>query len=242
MTACPETTQNTGMGANSFSVTVEALDVLGNRLEELGSKFAGMQSLVDTSRAQRASDSPISGGALATFGETMMEALQTTATLLREDRSKVVEIADRYRSVDEQAAQAAEGVGADLRNRMLPDVSLGQSDVTRGILNGISVVDDAVVPTARAVTGASDWIQESLRSGARNARNGANETARTIDRVDPVAAEGIRVIGEVTADVLSAADRALESAEDAVRGIADWAEDLSSRADRVLVRPTAGAR
>jgi hypothetical protein len=172
----------------------------------------------------------------------MMEALQTTATMLQQDRTKLAVIADRYRSVDEHAAQAAEGVGADLGNRRLPSISIGQSQVTRTTLGAIAGVDDVVVPAARAVTGASDWIQESLRSGARGIEDAADEAARDVDTLDRVAGTGIRVAGALTGDVLRSADGALESAEDVIRGVAEWAEDLSNRADRVLVRPTAGAR
>jgi hypothetical protein len=230
------------MGANDFSVTVEKLDSTCGYLSDLSGWFSGMGSLVDPSRAQAASDSPLSSGALASFSETMVDALRTTAKLLQEDRTKLAKVADGYRSVDQLSARSSEVLKSGLTvESTLPTLSVRQSQVTYAILEGVAGLDDAIVPAARIVTGASDRVQESLRSGADFVRRTANRTADDIGEVDPVAGLGVRVIGAASAEALRRADRALESAEDVVRDVATWAEDLSARADRVLIRPKAPA-
>jgi hypothetical protein len=231
------------MGANDFSVEVEKLDGLGNHLGDLAAWFAAMGSLADTSRAQASADSPLSRGALSSFGTTMMDALRTTANQLQEDRMKLARVAEKYRTVDENTARSADTIsaGIDMDSRM-PQLSVRQSQVTRGILEGLTGLDDVIVPAARTYTGASDRVQQSLRSDANSIERTANRTADGIEKIDPIAGAGVRIVGSVSAEVLRAADGALESAEDLVRGAAEWAEDVAARADRVLGRPTGAQR
>jgi hypothetical protein len=226
------------MGANSFSVTVEKLDGLGSHLADLASWFGAMSSLADTTRAQTAADSPLSAGALASFSETMKDALNATAKSLQEDRVKLEVVTRRYRAVDEQSAQSASDLSAGLNvESRLPTLSARQSIATRAILEGLTGLDDAVVPIARAVTGASDRVQESLRSTATGIERSANDAADLIERRDRLAGMGIRVAGAATAEVVRSVDGALEAAEDVVRSTAAWAEDISARADRVVIKP-----
>jgi hypothetical protein len=231
------------MGANDFSVTVEKLDATGSHLSDLSSWFAAMGSLIDASRAEAASDSPLSAGALASFSRTMREALQTTARLLQEDRVKLTQVADRYRSVDEQSARSADALTACLGSESsVTTFSVRQSQITRGVLEGLAGLDDVVVPIARTVTGASDRVQETLRAEANDIERGSGRIAESIAVVNPAAGLGILVGGAVSARVLRTADSALESGEEVVRNIARGTEDLSRRADRVLIRPTGGGR
>ncbi len=226
------------MGAHDLQVTVEALDGMSSHLANLGSWFTSMESLVDTGRAQRAADSPLSSGALASFTTTMMDALRSTANSLIEDQAKLQTVADRYRAVDQQSARAADGLRSALGGEpQLPTLSVAQSQVTRAILEGFAGLDDVVVPAARAVNGVSDQIQDSLRSDAARIDDTATQLGRDIGRVNSMAGLGVRVAGAVAAESLRAADSALESVVDVVRGVGAWAEDVAARADRVLIRP-----
>ncbi len=239
------------MGADNFSVTVEALGGLGNHLDNMAGWFSQMGSLVDTRRAQSAADSPLSAGALATFSQTMTDALTTTAKLLREDRTKLAQVAQRYRSVDQHAMQSSQTLqstiigcpGMESRpstgvESRLPTLTAHQSQLTRGILEGIAGLDGVVAPIARTVTGASDRVQVSLRSGADDIERTSTVAAEDLRWVNPAAGLGVLIGGATAAEVLRAADRGLESAEEVVRDIAHLAEDLSVRAERVLIRPT----
>ncbi len=182
------------MGTNDFSVTVEKLDGLGDQLNGLAGWFAALGSLTDTSRAQRAADSVISSGALATFSETMFDALNATAKALENDAVKLAKVARRYRDNDACVARAADALSkGDIAE--IPDLSVRQSQVTRGILDGLSGLDDLVVPATRALTNTSDRVQQVVGPGiisdvlesgedvARGAAQWARDVSGRADRV-----------------------------------------------------------
>ncbi len=216
---------------------------MSSHLSDLAARFGALESLADTSRAQTASDSPLSGGALSSFGQTMMDALQTTAILLRQDRMTLAQVANRYRSVDEQSARSAEGLTAGLFvESRLPTLSAHQSQLTRAVIEGFVSLDDAVVPFARSVTGSSDQIQTTLLSAASQLEQTAGAVADDLGRFDPVAGASVRVVGAVSAETFRAANGVLEAGGDLARGAAELAQELSDRADRVLIRPVARSR
>jgi hypothetical protein len=233
------------MGANSssasFHATVEAIDGIATQLGGVASRFAAMTPLSDTSRAQAASDSPVSAAALASFSETMTDALQATVRILHEDQSRLATIANNYRSVDEQSARSSAAVASSMGSPAA--WSERRSDFTRTALEGLSGLDDVVVPAARSVTGASDRVQENLRADADRLDRNTAALGRAIGWEHPLTRASVEAGGAAAAGVLRAADSVLELGESVVRGASDLAEDLATRADRVLIRPVPrGAR
>jgi hypothetical protein len=231
------------MGANSFSATVESIEAIGVQLGNVASRFAGMTAMADTSRAQSASDSPVSAGALASFSETMADALQATVRLLEADRERLATVAARYRSVDERSAQSAEAITASMTNPTSPPAwSARRSEVTRSTLEGIAALDDVVVPAARTVTGAGDRVQADLRAGADRIDRNTAALGRAVGWTNPLTRVAVEAGGAAASGLLRTTDSVLEAGENIVRGAADVAEDLARRADRVLIRPTAGTK